>query len=417
MALITIVAVVHIPADSLVLLVCLIFGVAVRASEHGEIRRVGVAGVTHAIRPAMIRREIWMIEDCSLPRGSVVARLAGRREAGRDVVRIGRVLVILLVAAIAVRRQICVVVVNVALIAGQSGVRASQGEGSIVVVESRWDPSRGVVAHIAGRGIARLHVIWIIRFVEIIQMASDTLRVVQLVISIHVTLRALQGGMRTSERETGAGMVERGSQPVHGRVAGVAGGRESGLHMIRICGSIEILHMAGGTCPAVQVVVPVHVALGAWQGLVRSGQSKSRAVVIEGGIAPRGGVVALLASGGEFGLRMVGIGRAVVILHVAGVAGVAGQVVVPIHVTLGALQAGMAASQRKSDRTVIEVRRLPRVRAVAGLTSLRKIQGDVVGVLRFLIVGQVAAHAIGWRSFELVAYMAGGAIQSGVNSS
>ena len=65
MALITIVAVVHIPADSLMLLIGLALGVAVRAGEYGEIRRVGVAGVAHAIRAAMIRWEIGVVEHCS----------------------------------------------------------------------------------------------------------------------------------------------------------------------------------------------------------------------------------------------------------------------------------------------------------------------------------------------------------------
>jgi hypothetical protein len=54
-------------------------------------------------------------------------------------------------------------------------------------------------------------------------------------------------------------------------VASVAGGGESRLGMIRICGAVVVLHVAGAADAAGQVIVPIHMALRARQIRVRSG--------------------------------------------------------------------------------------------------------------------------------------------------
>ena len=64
-----------------------------------------------------------------------MTHLASCRKAGCHVVRIGSVLVILLVAAIAVRRQRRVIVVHMTLAAGQLRVRPGQRERGVVVIE------------------------------------------------------------------------------------------------------------------------------------------------------------------------------------------------------------------------------------------------------------------------------------------
>ena len=196
----------------------------------------------------------------------------------------------------------------------------------------------------------------------------------------------------------------------------IAGGREARLHMVGIGGPVVILDMTGGASAAGEVVVSIHVALDALQVDVSSSQSKSGGVVIEGRVRPRGCVVALLTGGGEFRLHVIRVGRPVVILHVAGGARGAGQVVVAIYVTLGALQVGVSGSQRKSNGVVVETRRRPRAGAVAGLTSLREVRLHMVRVGRALEILQVTAHAVCRRAFELIIDVACGAIQGGMHT-
>ena len=114
---------------------------------------------------------------------------------------------------------------------------------------------------------------------------------------------------------------------------------------------------------------------------------------------------------------MLGICRSVVILHVAAAAGNAGQVVIPVDVTLRARQGRMSARQRKSNRVVVKSCRGPTICGVAGLAGLRKVECDVVGVLSLLIVGQMAPYTIGWSPLELVANVAGSALQRGMHAS
>ncbi len=137
MALITVVAVVNVPADALMVRIGLALGVAVRAREHQVIGRVRVAGGTHAIGSAVIGREPGVVEHRAKPGTGVVASLACGREPGGDVIGIVRSLVIRLMAAIASGRQRGVVVVHVALRAGDGYVEASQRKCCQVVIERR----------------------------------------------------------------------------------------------------------------------------------------------------------------------------------------------------------------------------------------------------------------------------------------
>ena len=84
--------------------------------------------------------------------------------------------------------------------------------------------------------------------------------------------------------------------------------------------------------------------------------------------------MALLTSLWEARLHVVRIGRALEIFQVAADAGRirAGQVVVAVHVALGALHGGVRAGQREAGGRVIEGRASPRSRTVALLTSLRE---------------------------------------------
>ena len=91
-------------------------------------------------------------------------------------VRIVRILVIRLVAAIAVRGQVGVVVVYVAVGASarRDGVRTGEREARLVVVKVGVGPFDRVMADLAGLRKASLHVIRVIGVVEVGQVASDT---------------------------------------------------------------------------------------------------------------------------------------------------------------------------------------------------------------------------------------------------
>ena len=134
-----------------------------------------------------------MIKLRRLPRGCVVARVAGLRESLRSVVGIRGALEILKVARNAgIRRQI-VVVIDVAIRASAwwHGVHAGQREVDAGVIESCRRPACSCVTGIARRGETRGHMIGIGRALEIFHVATHAGRGVQRVVVVDVTIRAL----------------------------------------------------------------------------------------------------------------------------------------------------------------------------------------------------------------------------------
>src|ERR1700737_824132 len=119
MALITVNAVVHIPADIRVTeIVRVPSPMANRALEDRVIRGINMAGSTHAVGPAMIHGEKGMGERCPQPSCGRMTRRTSRREPCRDVVRIRCGLVNRLMATVAIYRQRREVAVHVAARAG-----------------------------------------------------------------------------------------------------------------------------------------------------------------------------------------------------------------------------------------------------------------------------------------------------------
>lgn len=115
MALVAIHTVVDVSTHALVFLIRIRFGVAARALEHRVVARVGVARGAHPSGTTVIRVKPRMVENCAGPSGHhLVARLASGRETGRHVVRVVCGLVLRLVAGVAIRGQIRVVVIYVA---------------------------------------------------------------------------------------------------------------------------------------------------------------------------------------------------------------------------------------------------------------------------------------------------------------
>ena len=154
MTLVTIHAVVNVPADIGVLEIGGVVAAMLMASsarEHGVVVRVRMAGCAYSICVAVIGREISVIECRSRPGGRGVTGVASRWEAGRLMIRIRGVVVIGLVAADARGWQCRVVVVDVAHHAGHGRrrVETSQRESRVVVIERRSRPVGGAMAGVA----------------------------------------------------------------------------------------------------------------------------------------------------------------------------------------------------------------------------------------------------------------------------
>ena len=163
-ALVAIHAVVNIPLDVVVVeIVRVPTAVATGALENRVVIRIDMAGRTHSIGVAMVDRELRVlrvIERRVQPVSSVMTVLARRREELRlrGMPRIRGVVVVSLVAADAGRRQVGVIVVDVAVGARAwwNGMGAGQRPAGLRVIELAIRPLDGVVALFAGGREARV---------------------------------------------------------------------------------------------------------------------------------------------------------------------------------------------------------------------------------------------------------------------
>jgi len=195
-------------------------------------------------------------------------------------------------------------------------------------------------------------------------------------------------------------VIETRISPVHSAVANLTGLRYACLPVVRIRGALIILQVAGHASGVGQVVVSVDVALRAGRSSMRTSEWEPGVGMVEAGICPRSGVVAGGACGRDASLRVIRIGCALVILHVARSTVRVGQIKVSVDMALRTLQSGVCSRQRESHQAVIKTRRLPGAGAVASLTGLRKIQTHMARVRRFAEIRQMAADAIRGRAFE-----------------
>ena len=188
------------------------------------------------------------------------------------------------------------------------------------MIEGRTVPTRGAMALLAGLGESRLHVVGILRPLEIFQVAADAVRIGfrQVVIVVDVALGALHRRVRAGQRESRGRVIERGVIP-RGRVVALGAIlRESRVHVVGIGRALEIFQVAtdAGCIRVGQVVIAVHVALRALHGGVRSGQRESRGGVIKSRVVPVGRVMALLTGLREPGLNVVRIRGGIEVLDV-----------------------------------------------------------------------------------------------------
>ena len=205
------------------------------------------------------------------------------------------------------------------------------------------------------------------------------------------------------EREVGEVVVKLGALPSRRGVADLAGRRETGSGMVRIIRAVVVLQVARRAILRRPGKLPVDVALLAVRRDMLAGQREvGRRVVIERRVAPIRRVVTRLTSGRETGGSVVRIVRAVVVLQVARRAVVRRPGKLPIHMALLAVRRDMFAGQRKVRRRVVVERRVVPVRGVvARLAGGRETGGGMIGVIRSVVVLQMATRTVLWRASEL----------------
>ena len=143
--------------------------------------------------------------------------------------------------------------------------------------------------------------------------------------------------------------------------------RESGLHVVRIGGAIEVLHVARGAIGRRSDELTIDMALRTRHADVRPGQREFReSVVIESRRIPRAGVMARLTRGREAGLgvrRVVGL---IKVRHVAAIASRRCIVELPTRVAGSTIEGRVRAGQGEAgELQVIKLGAHPVVHRVA----------------------------------------------------
>lgn len=129
---------------------------------------------------------------------------------------------------------------------------------------------------------------------------------------------------------------------------------------------------------------------------VRARQRESSRRVIKLPVRPKHGVVALLACDRERRCHVIYRGkRRVEVLLVARNTSSGGNRVILVDMAIGALarRHGVRSCQREPGGCVIEGRRLPRGRVMAGLAGLRESLLRVIGIRSVLVILQVTRYA------------------------
>ena len=189
-------------------------------------------------------------------------------------------------------------------------------------------------------------------------------------------------------------VIESSSRPLSRGVAGLACRGESCRHMVGIRRRLVNRSVAAVAIGRNTRVVIVDVATRASHRRVRSGQRKSRRVVVEGGAVPVDRVVAQLAGSGKTELNMVDRrGRRVVVGLMTGHAGRARQTEIVVHVARTAGNARVRACQRPTGGGMIECCAAPVRRGVAYSAIGRESCCRVTRVRRPLIVRLMARYA------------------------
>ena len=268
------------PASRDVIRVCgsreirLMAGVASGGGSCKDVVDVAFDAVHGDVRAGERERSVVVIERCSGPGSRGVAGIASGWEACRCVSRIGGSVPIRRMASVTGSGQSCVVVIHVALCAGNGGMRAGEWERRVVVIERGGSP---VCRRVADRAICREaagHVIRVRSSVVIGLVAGIAGGGGGCVVVVGMALRAGHRCVGSRQSVIRIYRVIEGGDggPVGGRVASVAGSREGNRRVIGICSSCEVGLVATVAGGRQSCVVVIGVALGALQRGMRSGQ-------------------------------------------------------------------------------------------------------------------------------------------------
>ena len=409
MALIAINAVIDIARNLVVLEIRgIIAAMTAGALEHRIVIRIGVARRAQTVRIAVCDwelRVLRMVECRPRPGGCIVAILACVREELRlrCVARVGRVLVISLVATIASRRQRGVVAVHVTIgaLTWRHGVRPGQREGRVGVIERGVGPNRGVVTQLARSWETGCRVRRVGRACVILLVARVAQRTIQRIVAVDVTVgaQARRNRVRTGQRETCRRMIELAVSPGNRVMAAVACRWEFRSDVVhRSSRSVVVVLMATHAGRAGDVVVAVDVTIGAQPRRhgMRPGQCESCAGVIEFAVRPQNGIVAVLAGGREMRCDVVHrTGRRVVVVLMTTHARGARQVVIIVDVAVRALARWnrVRTAQRESCSAMVKSCVQPTTGVVTLIAGLREVRRNVIRIRRPLKVLEMAGYA------------------------
>lgn len=243
--------------------------------------------------------------------------------------------------------------------------------------------------------------------------------------------RRVRRHVRAHQRESRNAVIERGRSPARGRVAirAIRGGeRRAGRRVHRLIRVVPIRKVALGIAALRrgnrQRIVVVDMALRALQIRMALGQQESRRAVVEYRGGPGHGVVAGRALGGrersssrrvDWIVRLLPRGQ--MALRITAIGRRNRQRVVVVDVALRALQIGVTVREQESGRGVIEGRRGPADRIMAGRALRGRKRGSrrwMDWIIGLLPGGQMADRvpAIGVQNSAqiiVVAHVAGGA--------
>lgn len=347
-----------------------------------------------------------------------MAQLARGGKPSRRVRRIVCPGVVLLVARVAQRAVQRVVIVDMAVgtLPRRYRMRAGQCESGGRVIELAVCPLHRIVAACARRGEAavrnRTGRAAVVLLVTRVARGAG-----QVVVVVDVAVRTLPWRHRVRSRQSKSRtvVVKGRIQPRSRVVTGSAGLREIRRYVTRIRRALEIFQVTSHACRAAQVVVVIHVAVGALtrRHRVHARKWEVRRRMIKRRIRPRHRVVAESAGLRKACCHVIRIAGRLVVLGVAANACRTAEVVIVVDVAVGALprRHRVPARQRKSYRAMIEVHIQPVVGPVATLTGRGKIRRDMVGIAGRLEFLQVARYARRGHGLKLAV---GGPLVAGI---
>ena len=281
-----------------------------RGVRQGEIVVHVALRASHCgVRAGQRKSALAVIEGGVLPARSVVAGFASSGKIPAPMIRVRSVRVILQVAARTGRGGAHELAADVALHAGHAGVHPREWKcGEFIVIEGRARPGQRRVAQRAILRKRRGHVVRILGANEIIDVATVAGGRQAGELVPHVALRARQCRVGSGQRETGKlRMIEPGALPDIHVVAGLAGRRQPGRHMVqRRTGLIipQVARNALGAQPDIVAGRRALVAVDAGRRRMRAEQRKPIVVIANRRdlYAPAAHGVALLAVRPELAL-------------------------------------------------------------------------------------------------------------------